>query len=408
MATPEPQLKAAALCPTHITGFFEIRDSASDPLRRGSRGAGVNLTKEVQTEVETVPGAGIRTLINGQRSRRQGVEEGGGEAARARRGFARSRGPSRDSGTGRERIRHQRRRGDRRGHGRVGGARSGLTSLEAYQLAHSAEVELRTGLGTVLGQSCGGLEVREKEGAPGIGTVFQIPLSGKHTVVALHNGPMLTSEFLSNPEYRKRINEIGGAYSDEICRKRDLGTFLNLAHDFSMRLGLSEQYLRVMNNARSHGYLLGMAMFGHTLFTIVRENETDGAGPADEEGMEGRPGHRLLSGDRERKAGRIAMRLEIPPDHPRAESLRTRERLIHQLEAWSCRRRRPDRPWEGGGLRLSARRGDDGSSAGGDAGRGRISSSCQAAGDIRQRQRRGVGARGSSSSSRRRPEPHWR
>ena len=29
-----------------------------------------------------------------------------------------------------------------------------------------------------------------------------------------------------------------------------------------------------MNNARSHGYLLGMAMFGHTLFTIVRENET--------------------------------------------------------------------------------------------------------------------------------------
>ena len=41
-------------------------------------------------------------------------------------------------------------------------------------------------------------------------------------MVALHNGPMLTSEFLSNPEYRKKINEIGGAYSDEICRKRDL------------------------------------------------------------------------------------------------------------------------------------------------------------------------------------------
>ncbi len=98
----------------------------------------------------------------------------------------------------------------------------GLTRLEACQLAHSAEVELRTGLGTVLGQFCGGLEVREKEGAPGVGTAFQIPLSGTHTVVALHNGPMLTSEFLSNPDYRKRINEIGGAYSDEICRKRDL------------------------------------------------------------------------------------------------------------------------------------------------------------------------------------------
>jgi pantoate kinase len=267
-------LKALALCPTHITGFFEIRDSASDPLRRGSRGAGVNLMKEVETEVETVPEPGIRTLINGHEvdarvSRRVAerllVLAGGSQGLVVRHAIPVPVG----SGFGTS------------GAGAIGAAMAGsealglgLTSLEVYQLAHSAEVELRTGLGTVLGQFCGGLEVREKEGAPGIGMVFQIPLSGKHTVVALHNGPMLTSEFLSNPEYRKRINEIGGAYSDEICRKRDLSTFLNLAHDFSMRLGLSEQYLRVMDNARSHGYLLGMAMFGHTLFTIVRENET--------------------------------------------------------------------------------------------------------------------------------------
>ncbi len=30
-----------------------------------------------------------------------------------------------------------------------------------------------------------------------------------------------------------------------------------------------------MNKARSHGYLLGMAMFGHTLFTVVKENEAE-------------------------------------------------------------------------------------------------------------------------------------
>jgi pantoate kinase len=149
----------------------------------------------------------------------------------------------------------------------------GLSTLEVYQLAHSTEVELKTGLGTVLGQFCGGLEVREREGAPGIGEAFRIPLAGDHTVVALHNGPMLTSEFLSDPGYRKRVNEIGGAYSDEMCRRRDLETFLQLSHEFSIRLGLGEEYLRVMHTARSHGYLLGMAMFGHTLFTVVRENE---------------------------------------------------------------------------------------------------------------------------------------
>jgi pantoate kinase len=267
-------LKATALCPTHITGFFEIRDSAADPLRKGSRGAGVNLTKEVQTEVEVLPEPGIRTLINGRevdaRVSRRVAEKllalsGGSQGLAVRHVVPVPVG----SGFGTS------------GAGAIGVAMAGsealglgLSSLEVYQLAHTAEVELKTGLGTVLGQFCGGLEVREKEGAPGIGGVFRIPLPGNHTVVALHNGPMLTSEFLSNPNYRKKINEIGGAYSDEICRKRDLDTFLNLAHDFSIRLGLGAEYLRVMNRARSHGYLLGMAMFGHTLFTIVRENET--------------------------------------------------------------------------------------------------------------------------------------
>ncbi|MDA4135908.1 MAG: pantoate kinase [Thaumarchaeota archaeon] len=267
-------MRATALCPAHITGFFEIRDSASDPLRKGSRGAGVNLMREVETEVETSPESGIHTLINGREvdakvSRR--VAERLLTLARGSQGLMVRHVIPVPVGSG----------FGTSGAGAIGVAMAGsealglgLTNLEVYQMAHAAEAELKTGLGTVLGQFCGGLEVREKEGAPGIGTVFQIPLSGKHTVVALHNGPMLTSEFLSNPEYRKRINEIGGAYSDEICRKRDLSTFLSLAHDFSLRLGLSDQYLRVMNDARSHGFLLGMAMFGHTLFTVVRENET--------------------------------------------------------------------------------------------------------------------------------------
>lgn len=274
MVTLEFQLNATSLCPTHITGFFEIRDSATDPLRKGSRGAGVNLTKEVETEVEVLTEPGIRTLINGHEvdarvSRR--VAEKLLKLARDSQGLTVRHVIPVPVGSG----------FGTSGAGAIGVAMAGsealglgLSSLEVYQLAHSTEVELNTGLGTVLGQFCGGLEVREKEGAPGIGGVFQIPLPGNHTVVALHNGPMLTSEFLSNPEYRKKINEIGGMYSDEICRKRNLSTFLNLAHDFSIRLGLGDEYLRVMNKAESYGYLLGMAMFGHTLFTIVRENET--------------------------------------------------------------------------------------------------------------------------------------
>lgn len=268
-------MNAVSVGPTHITGFFEIRDSAVDPLRRGSRGAGVNLAEEVRTEASVIPAPRIETSINGIRvdakvSRRVAERllslDGTSRGLSIRHTIPVPVG----SGFGTS------------GAGAIGTAMAGsealglgLSRLEVYQLAHSVEVELKTGLGTVLGEFCGGLEVREKEGAPGVGEAFQIPLAGRHTVVALHNGPMLTSDFLSNWEYRRRINEIGGEYSDEICRKRDLKTFLTLAHDFSLRLGLGEEYVRVMRKAGSHGYLLGMAMFGHTLFTVVKENEAN-------------------------------------------------------------------------------------------------------------------------------------
>jgi pantoate kinase len=47
--------RAAAFCPGHVTGLFEIHDVDPDPLRRGSRGAGFSLSQGVLTYVEVEP-----------------------------------------------------------------------------------------------------------------------------------------------------------------------------------------------------------------------------------------------------------------------------------------------------------------------------------------------------------------
>ena len=269
-------MKSAAFAPAHITGFFEIRDGFDDPLRRGSRGAGVCLAQGVETEVETTDKAGrVNIFINGVPSSSSAIV--------SKMVAARLLELSRSSGLS---IQHKIRVPIASGFGTSGAAAIGialagsealglgLSQLEAFQLAHAVEVELKTGLGTVAGEYCGGLEVRSKEGAPGYGEAFKVRLNGSYSVVALHNGPLETSKFLSDPEYRKKINSIGKTFSDLMVRNPNLETFLRLTGEFSEAINLGNNHLRsVMKAAKEHGYTFGMAMFGQTVFTIVKENE---------------------------------------------------------------------------------------------------------------------------------------
>lgn len=268
-------MKSAAFAPSHITGFFEIKDLDDDPLKRGSRGAGVCLAQGVETEVDTTDTPSrISILINGIPSSRAVVSKA---VATKLLELSKTRGLA---------IHHRIRVPIASGFGTSGAAAIGialagsealglgLSQMEAYQLAHTVEVELKTGLGTVAGEYCGGLEVRSKEGAPGFGEAFQVSLNGPYTVVALHNGPLETSRFLSDLDYRNKINSIGRAFSDRMIKTPNLQTFLRLTAEFSSAIQLGNEQLRkVRKVAEEHGYQFGMAMFGQTVFTVVRESE---------------------------------------------------------------------------------------------------------------------------------------
>ena len=47
--------RICAFSPGHITGFFQICDDSESPLEKGSRGAGVSVSKGVTTTVEMAP-----------------------------------------------------------------------------------------------------------------------------------------------------------------------------------------------------------------------------------------------------------------------------------------------------------------------------------------------------------------
>ncbi len=58
-------MKCSIFAPAHITGFFEIVENM-DPIKKGSKGAGVALDSGVTTDVEIKDGSGVSVKINGK------------------------------------------------------------------------------------------------------------------------------------------------------------------------------------------------------------------------------------------------------------------------------------------------------------------------------------------------------
>ncbi len=270
--------KASAFSPGHITGFFQICDSADDPLFKGSRGAGFSISKGVTTTV-TVKEASKNSFeikINGDSSRPAPVSE-----------YVLNHFLSKMHKQYKVTVDHRVDIPVGSGLGSSGaGALSlslalnealdlGLTRIEAAQIAHLAEVECRTGLGTVTAEFYGGLEVRVKAGAPGFGRVIKIP-SKDYLAVFVCYSPLSTSKLLKNEAFRVRVNEIGGRMVDEIAKSPNPERFMGLSRVFTREVGIaSDRVQKVLSEMSEYGYTFGMAMLGETVFTLIRENEVD-------------------------------------------------------------------------------------------------------------------------------------
>ena len=271
-------MEASAFAPGHLTGLFQICDEADDPLLKGSRGAGFSITLGVHTRVEAelAERNSVTVTINGEVTREADVSENV-----ARRMLSALDRPHR------VRVDHDVQIPVGAGFGSSGGGalslalalnealRLGMSRVEAARVAHIAEIECGTGLGTVLAELTGGFGVLVRPGAPGIGETVKFRHSNL-SAVCLPLGPIPTKEALADPELRRRINELGGGFVDELHRDQRPERFMQLSRRFAEHVGLITPRLRaVLEKTDEAGILCTMAMFGEVVFSLVEGDQAE-------------------------------------------------------------------------------------------------------------------------------------
>jgi pantoate kinase len=147
---------------------------------------------------------------------------------------------------------------------------------KAAGFAHIAEIVNHTGLGDVLSQTVGGIEVRVQAGSPGVGKIENISCPDSLRAVLAGAPGLKTSEILTNPTSRERINTIGDELVGRIIDNPTIETFIECSREFSNEIGLKtgrvEQTLEDLKRAGLVNS--SMVMLGDSVFCLCDERES--------------------------------------------------------------------------------------------------------------------------------------
>jgi pantoate kinase len=262
-----------AWVPSHITGFFAAKRQ-NDPQKSGSKGCGLALALGATTTIETCQKTETKTdpkteiVLNGLVSEAPVSRYVVDRLARSPVKVKTELDMPLGSGFGAS------------GAGALGCAYAlnahfdlGLTANQAAAVAHAAEVTNRTGLGDVIGQNTGGLVIRLKPGAPGIGQVDRIPVPPLKVDYVIR-GPISTKEVLSDQGVMKAVNLAGEAALKDLLKRPTLRDFMLLSRRFAAQSGLASDWaLDAIEAVEAAGGMASMIMLGDAVFAI-------GGGPA--------------------------------------------------------------------------------------------------------------------------------
>ncbi|HML04840.1 MAG TPA: pantoate kinase [Methanobacterium sp.] len=272
-------MNCSVFVPSHITGFFEIIDN-HDPLKKGSRGAGVVMDKGVITKTRITDGNNIKIKINGQTDPRNAtITEKTIEIVKRKY----------DLDNKQIKVNHEVEVPIGAGFGTSAafalGTALGLSNLlnlpltfnEAAQIAHTAEVEMRSGLGDVIGEISGGLVLRLKEGAPGIGLTDKLLLNQSEDLFIISKclGEINTADIIEDPVHKERINSIGRNLLFELIRDPKPENLMDLSRKFAEKTGLmSSEVSEIVKILQEETLGASMAMLGNTAFAISKSPDT--------------------------------------------------------------------------------------------------------------------------------------
>ena len=271
-------MRAIAFVPGHITGFFEICDErAIDLVQIGSRGAGVVITKGVVTEVnaEKSSSTSITVTIDGKTIPAP-VTETVVKTMLEMKGQPYSIS-----------IAHALEVPMKFGFGASGAGALGtslalskaidlkLTLNDIARIAHAAEVKNKTGLGDVIAQVFGGIEIRREPGPPGVGVIDKIFVDDLTIVCSKIGGEMETKAILTNPSMKLKINQAGRLLVRNLVKEPTVEKFFQLSKEFAIKSGLATPViLKAVQEAEQAGAIgASMIMLGNAIFAGVKEDK---------------------------------------------------------------------------------------------------------------------------------------
>jgi pantoate kinase len=280
------QKTGKAFAPAAISSFFEIHDTEGDkPIvdleKVGARGGGFGLKKGVLTKVtaQEAENTSIKVFINHMPAME----------AKTTRKVAETllRGINAKYDVT---VEHQIEVPIGTGFGTsAGGALTvGLALKEALDLpltynqigkmAHVAEIQCQTGLGTVSSlTSTGGCVLVVEPGAPGICQLDRIPMSTDYMVVAGVFQSNMPKTVLTDPEKKRMINRYGKKTLEAILAEPTLGNFLDRCWEFSQNAGFATPNIRHLVQSALRAGAIGAAqnMLGEAVHALVLEENAD-------------------------------------------------------------------------------------------------------------------------------------
>jgi len=273
---------ARAFAPGHITGLFRIHDSTKEPLYTGSTGAGFSVLAGTLTTVSLLESKSLDIVVEYNKKLID---------APVTTMVARTLAEKYDQ-IFRARIEHESSIPIGVGFGASGaGALSTALALgrlldpkmsrsSAAGFAHCAEVVNHTGLGDVIGQFKGGVEVRTHPGAPGIGRIVSIPYDDQiRVVLAGGQGLKAKKAALTDAAWHDKINRAADKLVESVAGHRSISTFVDCSRRFAEAAGLAtDRVTSGLNMLDSAGLgLSAQVMLGDSVFCFCTEEGTGSA-----------------------------------------------------------------------------------------------------------------------------------
>jgi pantoate kinase len=277
---------AKAFAPAGISSFFEICDT--DKKRKpftdlelvGARGGGFGLQKGVWTQVtvEEAKSSGITVIINGKRAPEAETTKTVIETLLSKlqesyvvivnhkieipigAGFGTSAGGALTTALALKEA-----------------LDLPLTYNQIGKIAHVAEVQCKTGLGTVGPLMLGGCVLTLEPGAPGISVIDRLPLSPDYVIVAGVFGSTLTKQVLLSAEKRLEVNRYGRKTLESILDEPSVENFLARCLEFAEKTGFMTPSLRQLVKLAEKAGAVGSAqnMVGQAVHSLVFEENAN-------------------------------------------------------------------------------------------------------------------------------------